>query len=119
MSAWEVIAGEFTDPHTRAFMLWMSFMTMQPPERPGTGLLAYSLAFGRQQHSWTLPRGGSGALPRALAAVITGHGGDIVTGARVTSLVIERGRHRAAEFTLERHAEAVQALFASLLQERG
>jgi phytoene dehydrogenase-like protein len=97
MSAWEVIAGEFGDEHTRAFMLWMSFMTMQPPERPGTGLLAYSLAFGRQQHSWTLPRGGSGALPRALAAVITGHGGEIVTGAKVTSLVIERGRCTGVE----------------------
>ncbi len=92
MSAWEVIAREFTDEHTRAFMLWMSFMTMQPPERPGTGMLAYSLAYGRQQHSWTLPRGGSGALPAALGRVVEGHGGVIVTGARVTDLVIEGGR---------------------------
>ncbi|HEX9034127.1 MAG TPA: NAD(P)/FAD-dependent oxidoreductase [Streptosporangiaceae bacterium] len=92
MSAWEVIAGEFEDPHTRAFMLWMSFMTMQPPERPGTGLLAYSLAYGRQQHSWTLPRGGSAALPRALANVITSNGGTIVTGVRVSELIIEAGR---------------------------
>ncbi|HVB44772.1 MAG TPA: NAD(P)/FAD-dependent oxidoreductase [Streptosporangiaceae bacterium] len=92
MSAWEVIAAEFSDEHTRAFMLWMSFMTMQPPERPGTGLLAYSLAYGRQQHSWTLPRGGSAALPRALASVITSHGGVIATGARVSELVIEGGR---------------------------
>jgi len=97
MSAWEVIAGEFADEHTRAFMLWMSFMTMQPPERPGTGLLAYSLAYGRQQHSWTLPRGGSAALPRALAAVITSHGGVIVTSARVTGLVLEGGRCAGVE----------------------
>ena len=92
MSAWEIIAAEFGDEHTRAFMLWMSFMTMQPPERPGTGLLAYSLAYGRQQHSWTLPRGGSAALPRALASVITAHGGVIVTGSRVGSLVLDAGR---------------------------
>src|SRR5690348_6665025 len=97
MSAWEVIAGEFGDEHTRAFMLWMSFMTMQPPERPGTGLLAYSLACGRQQHSWTLPLGGSAALPRALASVIESHGGVIVTGARVTALVIDRGRCAGVE----------------------
>jgi phytoene dehydrogenase-like protein len=97
MSAWEVIAGEFGDEHTRAFMLWMSFMTMQPPERPGTGMLAYSLAYGRQQHSWTLPRGGSAALPRALASVITSHGGVIVTGARVTSLVLNGGRCAGVE----------------------
>ena len=97
MSAWEVIAGEFTDPHTRAFMLWMSFMTMQPPERPGTGLLAYSLAYGRQQHSWTLPRGGSAALPRALASAITSHGGVIVTGARVSGLILDGGRCAGVE----------------------
>ncbi len=97
MSAWEVIASEFGEPHVRAFMLWMSFMTMQPPERPGTGLLAYSLAYGRQRHSWTLPRGGSGALPAALARVIEAHGGVIVTGAKVTGLVIEGGRCTGVE----------------------
>jgi phytoene dehydrogenase-like protein len=92
MSAWEIISGEFTDEHTRAFMLWMSFMTMQPPERPGTGLLAYSLAFGRQRHSWTLPRGGSAALPHALARVIESHDGVIVTGSRVSGLIVDGGR---------------------------
>jgi phytoene dehydrogenase-like protein len=97
MSAWEVIATEFEHPATRAFLLWMSFMTMQPPERPGTGLLAYSLAYGRQMHSWTLPRGGSAALPRALGAVIEAHGGVIVTGARVSSLIIEHGRCAGVE----------------------
>ena len=69
-SAWDVIQREFEDPHSRAFMLWMAIMTLQPPENGGTGPLAYSLAFGRQQHSWTLPRGGSGALPEALSRLI-------------------------------------------------
>jgi phytoene dehydrogenase-like protein len=92
MSAWDVIRLNFADPHCRAFMLWMSFMTVQPPDRPGTGLLAYSLAYGRQQHSWTLPRGGSAALPRALRKVIEGHGGVIVTGAKVSSLILSGGR---------------------------
>jgi len=97
MSAWEVIRAEFEDEHVRAFMLWMSFMTMQPPARPGTGMLAYSLPYGRQRHSWTLPRGGSAALPRALARVIESHGGVIVTGARVTALILERGRCAGVE----------------------
>jgi phytoene dehydrogenase-like protein len=92
MSAWDVIRAEFEDPHVRAFMLWMSLMTVQPPDRPGTGLLAYSLVYGRQQHSWTLPRGGSAALPLALARLIEDHGGTIVTGRRVSRLVLENGR---------------------------
>src|SRR5918996_4006966 len=92
MSAWDVIRNAFEDGHTQAFMLWMSLMTVQPPDRPGTGLLAYSLVYGRQQHSWTLPRGGSAALPLALARLIEDHGGTIVTGRRVTGLVVENGR---------------------------
>jgi phytoene dehydrogenase-like protein len=114
MSAWEVIAGEFADEHTRAFMLWMSFMTMQPPERPGTGLLAYSLAYGRQQHSWTLPRGGSAALPRALASVIENYGGVIRTGATVTDLVLDGGRCAGVDTEQgERHL-ASQAVLSTI-----
>ena len=92
MSAWEIVRDGFEEPHVRAFMLWMAFMTMQPPQRPGTGMLAYSLVYGRQRHSWTLPRGGSGALPAALARLIEAHGGAILTGKRVTGLVLEGGR---------------------------
>ena len=92
MSAWDVVRNEFEDWHTRAFMLWMSVMTVQPADRPGTGSLAYSLAYGRQQHSWTLPRGGSAALPLALARLIEERGGMVITGKRVTGLVLEDGR---------------------------
>lgn len=92
MSAWDVIRAEFEEWHSRAFMLWMSIMTVQPADRPGTGLLAYSLAYGRQQHSWTLPRGGSAALPLALARLIEEHGGTVVTGKRVSGLMLENGR---------------------------
>ena len=97
MSAWDVVRGQFEDPHTRAFMLWMSLMTVQPPERPGTGLLAYSLTYGRQQHSWTFPRGGSAALPLALARLIEEHGGTILTGRRVSGLILAGGRCKGVE----------------------
>ena len=92
MTAWQVVEDAFEDPHTRAFMLWMAFMTVQPVDRPGTGALAYSLVYGRQKHSWTLPRGGSGSLPAALARPIQDHGGTILTGRRVTDLILEGGR---------------------------
>lgn len=92
MSAWQIIEDAFEDPHARAFMLWMAFMTVQPADRPGTGSLAYSLVYGRQKHSWTLPRGGSGALPSALAGLIEAHGGTILTGRPVVGLVLEGGR---------------------------
>jgi phytoene dehydrogenase-like protein len=96
-SAWDVISREFEDWHTRAFMLWMAFMTLQPPENGGTGFLAYSLAYGRQQHSWTLPRGGSGALPAALSRLIEEGGGTLLPGHRVARFVLEDGRCTGVE----------------------
>src|ERR671934_2478375 len=96
-TAWDVIGREFEDWHTRAFMLWMAFMTLQPPDAAATGQLAYSLAFGRQQHSWTLPRGGSGALPAALCRLIEDHRGTLLPGRRVTAFVLEDGRCAGVE----------------------
>src|SRR6266508_3635063 len=97
MSEYEAVApifirDRFEDEHTRAFMLWLSFMTLQGVDRPGSGVLAWSLPFGRQRHSWTLPRGGSAALPQALVRMIEDRGGAILTGKQVTSLIVEQGR---------------------------
>jgi phytoene dehydrogenase-like protein len=97
LSAWDVIRAQFEDRHTQAFLLWMAMMTVQPADRPGTGLLAYSLVYGRQQHSWTLPRGGSAALPRALARLIEEHGGTLLTGKRVSGLMLDAGRCTGVE----------------------
>lgn len=96
-SAWNVIEREFEERHVRAFMLWMAFMTLQPPDLAGTGPLAYSLVYGRQQHSWALPRGGSGALPQALCRVIEEGGGTLLPGHRVTAFVVEDGRCAGVE----------------------
>ena len=91
-SAWDVIRDAFEDWHCRAAMLWLAFLTMQPPQRPGTAPLAYSLPYGRQQDSWVLPRGGSGALPAALTRLITASGGEILTGRPVRELIVEHDR---------------------------
>jgi phytoene dehydrogenase-like protein len=91
-SALEIINERFEDEHSRAFMLWLAFMTIQPVDRPFTGRLAYAIANGRQNYSWTTPEGGSGALPKALVALIEAHGGLVLTGQPVTELILENGR---------------------------
>ena len=91
-SAAKVIFDHFEDPRSRAFMLWLAFMTMQPPQREDTARLAYALPFGRQRHSWIIPKGGSQALPVALARFIEDRGGTILTDRTVVDLVIESGR---------------------------
>jgi phytoene dehydrogenase-like protein len=59
--------------------------------------LAYSIAFGRQRRSWTIPRGGSGELARALAEVIEDGGGEVLCERRVVGLVLEDGRCAGVE----------------------
>jgi phytoene dehydrogenase-like protein len=92
MSAWDVVRREYEDPHVQAYMLWQAFQTAQAVDSPGSGLLAYSIVAGRQAQSWTLPRGGSGELPRALLAFLTDHGATVLTDKRVVELELENDR---------------------------
>ena len=97
MSAWEIIRDNFEDEHTRAFMVWMAYQTVEPPEAAMTGRLAYSIVAGRQRWSWTTPKGGSGALTQALARLIEAHGGAILTDKTVTRLILENGKCTGVE----------------------
>ena len=92
ISAWDVVRHEFESRHVQAFMLWMAFQTGQPVDSAGSGPLAYSIVFGRQRRSWTIPRGGSGELARALVEVIEDGGGEVLCNRRVTRLVLSGGR---------------------------
>ena len=91
-SALDIVQERFADEHVRTFFLWLSLMTMASVDQPGTGLNALSLPAGRQAFSWTTAEGGSGALPDALARIVVEHGGEIRTGAEVTSVLVEDGR---------------------------
>ena len=92
ISAWDVVRHEFESRHVQAFMLWMAFQTGQPVDSAGSGPLAYSIVFGRQRRSWTIPRGGSGELARALVEVIEEGGGEVLCDRRVVGLVLQGGR---------------------------
>ncbi len=92
MSAWEVVRHEFESRHVQAFMLWMAFQTGQPVGSAGSAPLAYSIVFGRQRRSWTLPRGGSGELARVLVEVIEQGGGQVLCDRRVAELILIDGR---------------------------
>lgn len=91
----EIIEERFEHPRVRAMIAWVATMTLEPLDRPGTGLLPFSLTSGRQVQSWTTPEGGSGALPEALAALIRKAGGTVVTAAEVVRIEREEGRARA------------------------
>jgi phytoene dehydrogenase-like protein len=97
MSSWDVIRHEFEDRHIQAYMLWQAFMTVQAVDAPGTGSLAYSIVYGRQQRSWSIPQGGSGKLTDGLVAFLEEHGARILCGRKVARLVLENGRCAGVE----------------------
>jgi phytoene dehydrogenase-like protein len=96
MSAWDLIQDTFEDEHCRAFLLYMSHLSAEPPDAPVTGRLAYATA--RQQHSGRpIPKGGSGELTQALARLIEAHGGVLLTNKWVHRLVVENGKCTGVE----------------------
>jgi phytoene dehydrogenase-like protein len=97
LSSWDIIRREFESRHVRAFMVWMAFQTLVPIDAPGSGMLAYSLIYGRQRRGWTIPRGGSGSLTEALTRYIEDHGGTVLCNRRVARLVLEGGRCAGVE----------------------
>jgi phytoene dehydrogenase-like protein len=97
LSAWDLISREFDSRHVQAYLLWQAFQTLVPVDMPGSGPLAYSVVFGRQHRSWTLPRGGSGRLTDALVAALEQRGGTVLCGRRVERLVLEDGRCTGVE----------------------
>jgi phytoene dehydrogenase-like protein len=91
-TALEVIDGYFKDDHSKTFMLWLAFATLQPIDRPYSGRLAYAVANGRQYNAWTTPRGGSQSLPKALVKLIEEHGGAVLPNKPVSELLIENDK---------------------------
>ncbi len=76
LSAWDIIDSSFEDWHVKSWLMWFAEGTLQPAERPGTGLLAYSFVAGRQRNGWAIPKGGSGSLPIALGRIVEAHDTD-------------------------------------------
>jgi phytoene dehydrogenase-like protein len=113
-SAVEVVRERFEAPHVRAFLLWMAMMTAQPIDRPYTGFLPFSLTSGRQAYSWTTPRGGSGSLPQALAALIEERGGTIETGHWVERVLVEDGRAVGVRTGNGRELRATRGVVSSM-----
>jgi phytoene dehydrogenase-like protein len=97
ISAWDVIKREFESRHVQAYLLWQAFQTLVPVDAAGSGTLAYSIVFGRQRRSWTIPVGGSGSLTDALVRSLEDNGGSVVCNRRVARLILENGRCTGVE----------------------
>ncbi len=90
--ALDTIRARFHHQRTIDAMAWLSFATIQRVDRPGTGILPFSITAGRTSFGWSTPIGGSGALPAALVRRIEKDGGAVHTGQLVERILVEDGR---------------------------
>jgi phytoene dehydrogenase-like protein len=63
-----------------------------PPDAAGSGVFGWLLAMLGQDVGFPVPRGGAQSLADALVARLRARGGELVTGARVTSVELTGGR---------------------------
>jgi phytoene dehydrogenase-like protein len=85
-SAHALASGTFADPHTQGLFAGVAAHGMLPLEHPITA--AFGLVLWTTAHlaGWVFPRGGAQRLADALVAHLRSLGGEVVTGAPVTSL---------------------------------
>lgn len=91
-TAWDVVHERFADQGVRDFLLWLSFATIRRPRQRGTGVLPFAITAGRNEFGWAMPKGGSDALPRALARLVESQGGAVLTGHPVEAILVRGGR---------------------------
>ncbi|PAP82230.1 FAD-dependent oxidoreductase [Rubrivirga sp. SAORIC476] len=87
----EVVDQYFTEEKVKTPLVWMAAQSGPPPTET---LSAPFLLWHPLYHESGVarPRGGSGGLTKALAAMIRAHGGDVFTSSPVERLLVERGK---------------------------
>jgi phytoene dehydrogenase-like protein len=79
-----VLARAFATEEARALWAGVAAHAFQPLHHPLTSAIGLGILTAGHRHGWAVAEGGSQAIADALAAVVTGHGGRIETGVRVT-----------------------------------
>jgi phytoene dehydrogenase-like protein len=86
-----LIEREFTHPHVRAMLTWLTAQAGPPPGAPAQAILAaVNTLYHDRGHLHA--RGGSGALVEALVRAIRERGGAVETGAGVRRILARGGR---------------------------
>jgi beta-carotene ketolase (CrtO type) len=107
----------FTDPRLKGAMAWWAVQTGTPPTKPGS-TLAMCLQSASHLSGSARPKGGSGALSRAMANVITSAGGEVLTDSHVTRLHVKDGRAAAVTVTGGETYEAAKCVVSAIDAKR-
>lgn len=94
----QLLRQSFVDARVQALIGWMAAQSGPPPGEPLSSPFALWHPMYHRS-GMKRPRGGSGMLTQALARMIQAHGGQIIAGAPVSRILMERGRAVGAETT--------------------
>lgn len=95
MTALQMANQWFEHPKTIAHVLKIATEVMVTPEDAGSAMWLMFVTVGNAFRSGSLPKGGSIALPNALAAALKDRGGEIVLNAEVKTIRVEQGRAKS------------------------
>ena len=97
MSALQMARQWFKHPKTISHVLKISTEVMVTPEDAGSAMWMMFVTVGNAFRSGSLPKGGSIALPNALAAALKDRGGEIILNKKVVKINVEDGRAVSVE----------------------
>jgi phytoene dehydrogenase-like protein len=83
---------EFTEAGPALLLAGCALHADLLPESPGSAVFGWLMAMLGQQVGWPVPVGGASALSGALVRRLLAKGGTLRCGARVTEVVVRRGR---------------------------
>lgn len=100
------LSRAFSTGRARALFGGVAAHLFQPLTRPLSASVGVLMIAAGHAHGWPVARGGSAAISRALASLLTELGGEIVTGVRVGSLrELPRARVALLDLTPRQLAE--------------
>lgn len=102
-----VLARRLRTPAARALFAGIAAHAYQPLTRPLSAAVGVMMSAAGHAHGWPVAEGGSAAITRALASLLTEElGGEVVTGTRVRSLAdLPRARVALLDVTPRQLAE--------------
>jgi phytoene dehydrogenase-like protein len=104
----------FATPEARALIAPWGMHLDFGPDVAGGAMFPFLETFADQANGMAVAEGGAGALPAALAALITARGGEVRTGARVTRITTVAGRATGVELEGGERIAASTAVVANL-----
>lgn len=104
----------FVSPKVRALMASWGMHLDFAPDISGGALFSFLETIGGQFNGMVIGRGGADCLVNALVAVIEESGGQVLTGERVTEIVVENGKASGVRTESGTHHRARRAVIANV-----